>query len=190
MSSLYRRYTATLLVLLAFLPPCAMAASPAGGEPAPATSAIFDSPRLMSHSLAAEIAVHNGDLEAAFEHYLQIIDEADDVSIARRATHIGLHLKSDAVLQTASLWTRLAPGDVEAWKALLLLRINAGDRSGAQQAMQSLMETAAAMHSDGFIQVAAIVAESSNQQLGLELTSNLAASHAEDARAHYSLALA
>lgn len=190
MSSLYRRYTATLLVLLAFLPPCAMAASPADGEPAQATSAIFDSPRLMSHYLAAEIAVHNGDLEAAFEHYLQIIDEADDVSIARRATHIGLHLKSDAVLQTASLWTRLAPGDVEAWKALLLLRINAGDRSGSQQAMQSLMETAAAMHSDGFIQVAAIVAESSNQQLGLELTSNLAASHAEDARAHYALALA
>lgn len=190
MNSIYARYTAALPLLLALLLPYAMVASHAGEQPAQTANAILDSPQLMSHYLAAEIAVHNGDLEAAFEHYLQIIDEAEDASIARRATHIGLHLKADAVLDTASLWTRLAPDDIEAWKTLLMLRINAGDRSGALQAMQSLMKTAAALHSDGFIQVAAIVAESSNQELGLELTRNLAASHAEDARAHYALALA
>lgn len=190
MNSIYARYTAALPLLLALLLPYAMVASHAGEQPAQTANAILDSPQLMSHYLAAEIAVHNGDLEAAFEHYLQIIDEAEDASIARRATHIGLHLKADAVLDTASLWTRLAPDDIEAWKTLLMLHINAGDRSGALQAMQSLMKTAAALHSDGFIQVAAIVAESSNQELGLELTRNLAASHAEDARAHYALALA
>lgn len=190
MNSIYARYTAALPLLLALLLPYAMVASHAGEQPAQTANAILDSPQLMSHYLAAEIAVHNGDLEAAFEHYLQIIDEAEDASIVRRATHIGLHLKADAVLDTASLWTRLAPDDIEAWKTLLMLRINAGDRSGALQAMQSLMKTAAALHSDGFIQVAAIVAESSNQELGLELTRNLAASHAEDARAHYALALA
>jgi tetratricopeptide (TPR) repeat protein len=190
MNFLYCRYTAALLLLLALPLPSPLAASPGGEQPAQTANAILDSPRLMSHYLAAEIAVHNGDLEAAFEHYLQITDEADDVSIARRATHIGLHLKSDAVLETASLWTRLAPDDIEAWKALLLLRINAGDRSGALQAMRSLMKTAEALHSDGFIQVAAIVAESSNQELGLELTRNLVATHAGDARAHYALALA
>lgn len=190
MNSIYARYTAALPLLLALLLPYAMVASHAGEQPAQTANAILDSPQLMSHYLAAEIAVHNGDLEAAFEHYLQIIDEAEDASIVRRATHIGLHLKADAVLDTASLWTRLAPDDIEAWKTLLMLHINAGDRSGALQAMQSLMKTAAALHSDGFIQVAAIVAESSNQELGLELTRNLAASHAEDARAHYALALA
>lgn len=190
MNSIYARYTAALPLLLALLLPYAMVASHAGEQPAQTANAILDSPQLMSHYLAAEIAVHNGDLEAAFEHYLQIIDEAEDASIVRRATHIGLHLKADAVLDTASLWTRLAPDDIEAWKTLLMLRINAGDRSGALQAMQSLMKTAAALHSDGFIQVAAIVAESSDQELGLELTRNLAASHAEDARAHYALALA
>jgi len=155
-----------------------------------AGDAVLNSPKLMSHYLAAEIAAHDGDLATAFEHYMQILVPANEVSIARRATHIGLHLKSETVTEAAKLWTQLAPDDLDAWKALLVLRVNAGDREGAVQAIDSLMKAAETEQSDGFIQVAAVVAEGNNKELGLELVKSLAERHERDPRAHYALAIA
>lgn len=153
-------------------------------------NAVFNSPELMSHYLAGEIAAHDGELDTAFEHYMQIMIPANDVSIARRATHIGLHLKSKEVAQAAQLWTQLAPDDIEAWKALLVLLVNAADRDGAVEAIDALMDVAETQQSDGFIQVAAVVAESGNKELGLELVKNLAERHERDPKAHYALAIA
>jgi len=155
-----------------------------------AGDAVLNSPELMSHYLAAEIAVHDGELATAFEHYMQIIIPANEVSIARRTTHIGLHLKSETVVEAAKLWAQLAPDDLDAWEALLVLHVNAGDREGALQATESLMKAAEAQQSDGFIQVAAVVAEGNNKELGLELVKSLAERHAGDPRAHYALAIA
>ena len=179
-------FAAPLLLLSA-----SVTASPAAEqEQLQAGDAVLNSPVLMSHYLAAEIAVHDGDLATAFEHYMQIMIPANEVSIARRATHIGLHLKSETVTQAAKLWTQLAPDDLDAWKALLVLRVNAGDREGALQAIDSLMKAAEAQQSDGFIQVAAVVAEGNDKQLGLELVKSLAERHDRDSRAHYALAIA
>lgn len=152
--------------------------------------AVLNSPELMSHYLAAEIAVLDGDLATAFEHYMQIISLAKEISIARRTTHIGLHLKSGRVVEAATLWTQLAPDDLEAWKALLVLRVNANDSEGAMQATEALMKAAQEQQGDGFIQVAAVVAESEDKQLGLELVKRLAERHESDPRAHYALAIA
>ena len=165
-------------------------ASPEAEQQLQAGDAVLNSPELMSHYLAAEIAAHDGDLATAFEHYMQIMAPANEVSIARRATHIGLHLKSESVMDAAKLWTQLAPDDLDAWKALLVLRVNAGDREGAVQAIDSLMKAAETEQSDGFIQVAAVVTEGDKKELGLELVKNLAARHDRDPRAHYALAIA
>lgn len=183
--SLFITCAAPLLMLTAAVSPMA-----AAEELHRTGGAVLNSPELMSHYLAAEIAVLDGDLATAFEHYLQIISAAKDVSIARRATHIGLHLKSERVMEAATLWAQLAPDDLEAWKALLVLRVNAGDREAAMQVTESLMRAAEARQSNGFIQVAAVVAESDNKQLGLELVKQLAQRHERDSRAHYALAIA
>lgn len=179
--------TASLLLLSLSATSSAAAAEQ---EQLQAGNAVLNSPELMSHYLAAEIAAHDGDLKTAFEQYMQIMTPANEVSIARRATHIGLHLKSEAVIVAAKLWTQLAPGDLEAWKALLELRVNSGDRDGAVQAIDSLMKAAETEQSDGFIQVAAVVAEGDNKELGLELVKRLAERHDRDPRAHYALSIA
>ena len=179
-------FAAPLLLLSA-----SVTASPAAEqEQLQAGDAVLNSPVLMSHYLAAEIAVHDGDLATAFEHYMRIMTPANEVSIARRATHIGLHLKFETVAEAAKLWTQLAPDDLDAWKALLVLRVNAGDSAGALQAIDSLMKAAETQQSDGFIQVAAVVAEGNNKELGLKLLKSLAERHASDPRAHYALAIA
>jgi tetratricopeptide (TPR) repeat protein len=178
-------FTAPLLLL-----PVAVTASPAAEqEQLQAGDAVLNSPELMSHYLAAEIAAHDGDLATAFEHYMQIMTPANELSIARRATHIGLHLNNETVAEAAKLWTQLAPDDLDAWKALLVLRVNAGDSAGAQQAIDSLMKASEAQQSDGFIQVAAVVAEGNNKELGVELLKSLAERHDRDPRAHYALAI-
>jgi tetratricopeptide (TPR) repeat protein len=183
-NSLVISFAAPLLLL------SVSATAAAEQEQLQAGDAILNSPELMSHYLAAEIAAHDGDLATAFEHYMQIMTPANEVSIARRATHIGLHLKSEAVTDAAKLWAQLAPDDMDAWKALLVLRVNAGDREGAVQAIDSLMKAAETEQVDGFIQVAAVVAEGDNKELGLELVKSLAARHDRDPRAHYALAIA
>jgi len=185
-NSLVITFTASLLLLTL----SATVSAAAEQDVLQAGDAVLNSPELMSHYLAAEIAAHDGDLATAFEHYMQVMTPANEVSIARRATHIGLHLKSEAVTEAAKLWTQLAPDDLDAWKALLVLRVNAGDRSGAVQAIESLMKAAETEQSDGFIQVAAVVAEGDNKELGLELVKNLVVRHDRDPRAHYALAIA
>ncbi|MEN8214085.1 MAG: tetratricopeptide repeat protein [Pseudomonadota bacterium] len=185
-AALFSVVAALLLLLFAVV----HAAETEDEDPPQAESAVLNSPELMSHYLAAEIAVHDGDLERAFEHFMQILSLANEASIARRATHIGLHLKSGRVLDAAKMWVQLSPDDLEAWKALLVLQVNADDREGALQATQSLMGLAAAQQSDGFLLVAAVVAESGNKEIGLELVKELAQRHGDDPRAHYALAIA
>ncbi len=177
---------ATPLLLLSV----SVTASAAEQEQLQAGDAVLNSPELMSHYLAAEIAAHDGDLATAFEHYMQILIPANELSIARRTTHIGLHLKSETVAEAATLWTRLAPDDLDAWKALLVLRVNAGDREKSLQAIDSLMKAAEVQQSDGFIQVAAVVAEGNDKQFGLELLKSLVERHESDPRAHYALSIA
>ena len=190
MMPFFKKFRTVVITLAAPLLLLSATASAVAEQQQQAGDAVLNSPVLMSHYLAAEIAVLDGDLATAFEHYMQILTPANEVSIARRTTHIGLHLKAETVEDAAKLWARLAPDDLDAWKALLVLRVNAGDREGGLQATDSLMKAAEAQQSDGFILVAAVVAEGNNKELGLELVKSLAERHESDPRAHYALAIA
>ena len=144
---------------------------------------VFDSPDMMFHFLAAEVAVGQGDLESAFEHYMEIAPHVPDTDVASRATRIGLHIKSPRTLEAAEIWTELAPEELEAWQALLILRIKSGDVEGADDAVESLMRAAEKLGKDGFMQVAIVVSDQKELPAAREIIESLAARHAEEAGA-------
>ena len=151
---------------------------------------VFDSPDMMFHFLAAEVAVGQGDLESAFEHYMEIAPHVPDTDVASRATRIGLHIKSPRTLEAAEIWTGLAPEELEAWQALLILRIKSGDVEGADDAVESLMRAAEKLGKDGFMQVAIVVSDQKELPAAREIIESLAARHAEEAGAQYALGVA
>jgi tetratricopeptide (TPR) repeat protein len=158
---------------------------------APADSGdIFDNPEMMFHFLAAEVAVGQGDLESAFEHYMKVVPHALDIDVASRATRIGLHIQSPQAIEAAKIWTELAPDELEAWQALLILRIKSGDLDGADTAVESLMRAAENQGKDGFMQIAIVVSDQKELPAAREIIESLAERHADDAGAQYALGLA
>jgi tetratricopeptide (TPR) repeat protein len=151
---------------------------------------IFDSPELMFHFLAAEVAVGQGDLDTAFEHYMQVAQHVDDVNVASRATRIGLHIKSGQAVEAARIWARLDPDALEAWQALLILQIKSGNIEGADEAVESLMKAAEKQGKDGFMQIAIVVSDQKDQPGAREIIESLAARHADEAGAQYALGVA
>lgn len=151
---------------------------------------IFDSPELMFHFLAAEVAVGQGDLETAFEHYMQVASHVDDINVASRATRIGLHIKSEEAAEAARIWARLDPDALEAWQALLILQIKSGNIEGADEAVESLMKAAEKQGKDGFMQIAIVVSDQKEQPVAREIIEALAARHADEAGAQYALGVA
>jgi tetratricopeptide (TPR) repeat protein len=151
---------------------------------------VFDSPEMMFHFLAAEVAVGQGDLESAFEHYMQVVPYALDVDVASRATRIGLHIKSPQTIEAAQIWTELAPDELEAWQALLILRIKSGDIEGSDTAVESLMRAAEKQGKDGFMQIAIVVSDQKELPAAREIIESLAERHADDAGAQYALGVA
>jgi tetratricopeptide (TPR) repeat protein len=151
---------------------------------------VFDSPEMMFHFLAAEVAVGQGDLESAFEHYMQVVPYALDVDVASRATRIGLHIKSPQTIEAAQIWTELAPDELEAWQALLILRIKSGDIEGSDTAVESLMRAAEKQGKDGFMQIAIVVSDQKELSAAREIIESLAERHADDAGAQYALGVA
>jgi tetratricopeptide (TPR) repeat protein len=151
---------------------------------------IFDNPEMMFHFLAAEVAVGQGDLESAFEHYMKVVPHALDIDVASRATRIGLHIQSPQAIEAAKIWTELAPDELEAWQALLILRIKSGDLDGADTAVESLMRAAEKQGKDGFMQIAIVVSDQKELPAAREIIESLAERHADDAGAQYALGLA
>ncbi|MEJ2317341.1 MAG: tetratricopeptide repeat protein [Gammaproteobacteria bacterium] len=151
---------------------------------------VFDNPEMMFHFLAAEVAVGQGDLESAFKHYMEVVPHAPDVDVASRATRIGLHIKSPQTIEAAQIWTELAPDDLEAWQALLILRIKAGDIEGADTAVEALMRAAEKQGKDGFMQIAIVVSDQKELPAAREIIESLAKRHADDAGAQYALGVA
>ena len=151
---------------------------------------IFDNPKMMFHFLAAEVAVGQGDLESAFDHYMEVVPDAFDVDVASRATRIGLHIKSPRTIEAAEIWTELAPDELEAWQALLILRIKSGDIEGADTAVESLMRAAEKQGKDGFMQIAIVVSDQKELPAAREIIESLAKRHADDAGAQYALGVA
>lgn len=151
---------------------------------------VFDSPDMMFHFLAAEVAVGQGDLESAFEHYMEVVPQALDVDVASRATRIGLHIKSSRTIEAARIWTELAPDELEAWQALLILSIKSGDLEGADVAVESLMRAAEKQGKDGFMQIAIVVSDQKELPAAREIIESLAERHAGEAGAQYALGVA
>ncbi|MDX1346303.1 MAG: tetratricopeptide repeat protein, partial [Sedimenticolaceae bacterium] len=151
---------------------------------------VFDNPKMMFHFLAAEVAVGQGDLESAFDHYMEVVPHAFDVDVASRATRIGLHIKSPRTIEAAEIWTELAPDELEAWQALLILRIKSGDIEGADTAVESLMRAAEKQGKDGFMQIAIVVSDQKELPAAREIIESLAKRHADDAGAQYALGVA
>ncbi|KOR30875.1 hypothetical protein TI04_03765 [Achromatium sp. WMS2] len=178
--SLPRRAAALLAAAVLLLP-----------VPLPADQGdVFDNPKIMFHFLAAEVAVGQGDLESAFDHYMEVVPQALDVDVASRATRIGLHIKSPRTIEAAQIWTELAPDELEAWQALLILRIKSGDIDGADTAVESLMQAAEKQGKDGFMQIAIVVSDQKELPAAREIIESLAERHADDAGAQYALGVA
>lgn len=169
---------------------CALLSSPFSPTVMADDAEIFDSPDKMFHFLAAEVAVGQGDLETAFQHYMEVAPYVNDVDVASRATRIGLHIKSDRTQEAARIWSKLDPDALDAWQALLILQIKSGNSEDTDSAVESLMKAAEKQDKDGFMQIAIVVSDQKDQPVAREIIQSLAERHPEEPRAQYALGVA
>jgi tetratricopeptide (TPR) repeat protein len=140
--------------------------------------------------LVGEIGAQRGDLSTAYAHYLHAAIIARDAHAAERATRIALfrgHL--DDALRATRRWVELAPNDPSARQIAMVLFLREGLADEALAQAEALLSIAAATGSEGFLQIASVLAKESDRAAALQLTRGLVAMHPDDAAAHFALAL-
>ena len=89
----------------------------------------------------AEISGHRGDLKRLLSDYSAVALETKDRAVIQRAFEAAQYIKDDpAALALATLWTDVAPDDLEAHQHAAVYQLKAGDFSTALMHMERVME--------------------------------------------------
>ena len=140
--------------------------------------------------LAGEIAVQRGELDAAYDHYLEAARGARDAGAAERATRIAMYQKQDEKAEQAvGYWVELAPQDAAARQVAGVLYARRGQQELAFEQFQELARLEQAEGNDGFLRVAAVLGTLPDIALRLQLIERLTAANAGEPRAHYAYAV-
>ncbi len=144
---------------------------------------------LLYEYLAGELGARRGGDQATIEHLLTAARQAKDPVAAAQAAQLALRLKDlEKAQEAAELWVKLAPNSLPARELSVLLALRRGDRAEALAQAEALLKITEAIHKDGFLELAAVLAaEKLDGKLALMET--LARRHQRDPRAHYALAL-
>jgi len=188
-----RTFPLTLLRALALALLLSYASLSADEARAPATTgseqAIYGSIDLMTSYLAAEMALQQGLLAEALQHYLTILAQLDDADIAERAARIGLHLRAAEAPQALATWTRLAPESVQAWQVQLLYQLIHSDFIGAHVSAVALITAAKQQGQEPFLDIAAAVAAAPDKAAALTFFGEIVEQYPDNANAYYALGL-
>jgi tetratricopeptide (TPR) repeat protein len=140
--------------------------------------------------LAGEIAVQRGDLDVAYEHYLEAARVARDAGAAERATRIAIYQKQDQKAERAvAYWVELAPQDAAARQVAGVLYARTGQQTLAFEQFQELARLEQAAGNDGFLRVAAVLGTLPDIALRLQLIESLTAANSGEPEAHYAYAV-
>ncbi len=167
------------------------AAAPAQPAPAPARPAAsaLDSD-LIYDVLVGEIAAQRKEFDTAYVHYLAAAKRSGDIHAAERATRIALYLKDDArTLDALQQWLALEPRNVAANQVAAAIYAKTGDRDRAVEQLDQLLGIVGGDQDEAFLHVVGVVSALKNQQLRLDLMSQLVARYPDSAAGHYAYAV-
>ncbi|TVP89714.1 MAG: tetratricopeptide repeat protein [Pseudomonadaceae bacterium] len=105
--------------------------------------------------LAAEMAGQRNRFDLALGNYLRQAEQTRDPGVVERALRVAEFLGAEEpALEMATLWTQVAPNDVEAHRAAALQQARAGQIEPATASMRKVLEMSGEAHFD-FLAVAA-----------------------------------
>lgn len=137
---------------------------PAANEPPPPLKQRSFSADTLYSLLVAEIAGQRDRLDITLANYVHQAQKTQDPGVAERAFRIAEYLRADqAALNTALIWSRAAPEDLEAQRAAALYLARAGRYLAALQRMAQLQQETGESHFD-FLALAAAQADSQTRQ--------------------------
>jgi len=120
--------------------------------------------------LAGEIAAQRGELQFAYDHYLQAARSSGDAYAAKRAAQIGLYLKQDArALLATNLWLSYEPDSLQARNTAAVLSMREGYDAEALAHLRQMHKIAEKEDKDGFTIAALSLAKEADQQAALKL---------------------
>lgn len=133
--------------------------------------------------LTGEIAAQRGQLDFAYENYLQAALSSRDAYAARRATRIALFRKNNAAaLKSARLWVDISPDSLQARNTYAVMLFRDGDSAGALENLLLMHGIAEKEGRDAYMIAALSLSKEKNQAAAENLLRGMAAAHSGDAR--------
>src|SRR5262245_9563081 len=161
-------------------------------EPAPAPAEPFN-PDVMYRILVGDIALQRGEPGVAARAYYEAAREAQDATLARRATEVALfaRLRSQA-LEAAQLWLQLDPASDSARQMVTLLRQPAGtgDIKGDLERLLADASGKGNTLGEAFVQLNRALSQQPDKTAVYKLVTELAQPYPGVAEAQFAIALA
>ncbi len=144
---------------------------------------------LLYEYLAGELGARRGGGPATIEHLLSAARQAKDPVAAAQAAQLALRQQDlKKAREATELWVQLAPNSLPARELSVLLALRRGDRKEALAQAEALLKITKAIHKDGFMELAAVLA-AEKLEGKVDLMETLARRHERNPHAHYALAL-
>ncbi len=138
--------------------------------------------------LAGEIAAQRGQLDFAYENYIQAARSVRDIYAAKRATQIALYLKQDSrALTAANLWLTYDPDSIQARNTAAVLNMRAGYEDQALQHLKHMQRLAEAESKDGFMTAALSLSKEERQSAAVSLMQRLSEAFPQNYQAYNAL---
>lgn len=123
--------------------------------------------------LAAEMAGQRNRFDLALGNYLRQAEQTRDPGVVERALRVAEFLGAEQpALEMATLWTQVAPNDVEAHRAAALQQARAGQIEPATASMRKVLEMSGEAHFD-FLAVAASQSDATTRNALLDTLQQL-----------------
>jgi len=180
---------ASLAVILVAAAPAARAQSaPDPAEPAPALSA-----DIMYRILVGDIALQRGEPALAARAYYEAARDAQDATLARRATEIALFARQRGLaMEAAQLWQKLDPSSDRARQMVTMLG-QPGMSGDLRGDLERVLADAAANGKtlgEAFLQINRALSGQTDKTATYRLITDLAKPYPGVAEAHFAVALA
>jgi tetratricopeptide (TPR) repeat protein len=176
--------------VLGFAVGTAFAQSTAPAEPPPASAF---SPDVMYRILVGDIALQRGEPGVAARAYYEAAREAQDASLARRATEVALFARQRSLaLQAAQLWQKLDPTSDRARQMVTMLALP-GSGTDLKADLERLLADAAGKGNtlgEAFLQLNRALSGQPDKTAVYKLVTELAQPYPGVAEAHFAVALA
>ena len=188
----FRRLRAAVLALALTLAGALVQAQvPDATTPGDASSAL--TPDIMYRILVGELALQRGESALAARAYFEAARDAQDASLAQRATEIALFARQRALAaDAAALWQKLDPSSERARQMVAML--GPGGSSGDLKSdLEHVLADAAANGktlSDAFLQLNRALSSQPDKAAVYRLVTDLAKPYPGLAEAHFAVALA